>query len=898
MKIFNFRKVSAIASSVLMMGMTMGIAAASNYPIPFVQSGAADVAIIYGTGTGVSSLDLIQAGNIQTDLQASMGTSTTTTGSVTGEAYALFTGSKKVYLNDALNTVKTSLTAIQLPTVLADGTFEGDVSADVSLKITIGSDPKVTFDNHLTSDDDPTYALKFGTTATTAIYNATTTFDKAVNLTDSDSIGEELILFGQKFTVGAGTTTTNLYLYKSSETISLSVGGSDPTSQTVTVEGETYTVELVSATDTTATIKITDSSGNSGTKEITEDNSKKVQGIDVAVNLADEDTATSRLLAEITVGADKIKLVDGSTVKVGSDEDTIKGTQIVQRTGENWENITQFTLEVFAEDDDVDGILAGGSFTDPVFGSFKVDFAGFNIAEDSATRETIKIGTSSNDKATVAFTDHQGEHTGSTADGTFRWYYNNSVTARLADGTGDVINVIEMAQINKSEYAIIGNEENGYLIELDSVNNETGLSDDYVTFSNVLSGDNYVSQKPADSEGTATISIEGVEYTITYSDSTTNAQDYVMINYADTNTAGYLVVYPTIETSKGAKLAFAEPLTIDLNNWYTGAGVDVSRLYIPDGNGYSQLRIVYDANDTGAQNWTVTPYVDGTTAGTVQTLQTNTTSSILLSIGELKYELSGSTTLGVNTTQIALVNPDDDTTPLTVPSITLIEEQDDSTSSVYNALVITMEGYGTDADGVGVSDSVFSWGDDDTWDSKQLESDNDLYKDADYWGTIATKDDSDSDQSVVTISYPDEQVYPQLYIAEEAASITAGTSGTGASSAALGEVLVKDSEVSSVSTKNLIIVGGSCINSAAATVLGGAYCGSAFTTATNVGSGQFLIKGVSDSTITSKLALVVAGYDVADTVNAATYLRTQTVDTSKEYLGTSSTTATLVTTTA
>jgi hypothetical protein len=110
----------------------------------------------------------------------------------------------------------------------------------------------------------------------------------------------------------------------------------------------------------------------------------------------------------------------------------------------------------------------------------------------------------------------------------------------------------------------------------------------------------------------------------------------------------------------------------------------------------------------------------------------------------------------------------------------------------------------------------------------------------------------------------------------------------------LGDVLVKDTEVSSVATKNLIVVGGSCINSAAATLVGGAYCGSAWTSSTNVGSGQFLIKGYADSTLTSKMALLVAGYEAADTGNAGTYLRTQVVDTSKEYTGTSGTQATLV----
>ena len=112
----------------------------------------------------------------------------------------------------------------------------------------------------------------------------------------------------------------------------------------------------------------------------------------------------------------------------------------------------------------------------------------------------------------------------------------------------------------------------------------------------------------------------------------------------------------------------------------------------------------------------------------------------------------------------------------------------------------------------------------------------------------------------------------------------------------LGDVLVKDSEVDSVKTKNLIIVGGSCINSAAATVLGSGYCGPGFTTATSVGTGQFLIQSFADKFTTGKIALLVAGYEAADTVNAGTYLRTQTVDTTagKKYIGTSQNSAELV----
>ncbi|MCK9570608.1 hypothetical protein M0R72_16790, partial [Candidatus Pacearchaeota archaeon] len=102
-------------------------------------------------------------------------------------------------------------------------------------------------------------------------------------------------------------------------------------------------------------------------------------------------------------------------------------------------------------------------------------------------------------------------------------------------------------------------------------------------------------------------------------------------------------------------------------------------------------------------------------------------------------------------------------------------------------------------------------------------------------------------------------------------------------------------EVSSVSSKNLIVVGGSCINSVAANLLGAA-CGADFTEKTGVGSGQFLIQSIASPYSTGKIALVVAGFEAADTVNAATYLRTQTVDTTagKKYKGSSATSAELM----
>jgi hypothetical protein len=162
------------------------------------------------------------------------------------------------------------------------------------------------------------------------------------------------------------------------------------------------------------------------------------------------------------------------------------------------------------------------------------------------------------------------------------------------------------------------------------------------------------------------------------------------------------------------------------------------------------------------------------------------------------------------------------------------------------------------------------------------------YADDKYYGYIV----SDLATKVTTDETGDEYDWDLEYYGAEVTAdvqIVGGAATVSDSENTLGNILVKDTEVSSVATKNLIVVGGSCINSAAAALVGGTKCGAAWTEATGIGAGQFLIKGYADSTITSELALLVAGYEADDTVKATTYLTNKVVDTSTAYKGTTST---------
>ena len=144
----KFKKISAIFASTLMAGLTIAGAAAASFPAPFISSGTADVAIVYGTGAGVSPTDLTQAGNIQTTLAASM---PKTGGSSTsgGESYKFEKTSTKFYLGDNATKLQSTLDDSELPTLLAEGVYTDNDNEefDYTQKIDMGTTALTLFED-------------------------------------------------------------------------------------------------------------------------------------------------------------------------------------------------------------------------------------------------------------------------------------------------------------------------------------------------------------------------------------------------------------------------------------------------------------------------------------------------------------------------------------------------------------------------------------------------------------------------------------------------------------------------------------------------------------------------------------------------------------------------------
>jgi len=832
-----FRKAMTVLGSTALIGMTIGAAAAASYPSPFTSN----TAIVVGASAAPS--DNIAASLVASNLDAASAGDISGGVTIDGEKITLDSGSSRIWLNTSLNTAKTTLTKSDLPTVLEQTTFSGNVDSKLTSTISVGSN-KVTFAKQPSTNADPVIAITTSTSNSDPLYNLSVTMP-AIAFNNADSKGENIHLFGRDFVVSTATDATSIVLFSSAEEVTLTAGGDSPSpTASVVIDGTSYEIELVTGDSSEATIAV-----NGESKSVTEGASKKINGIDVAVKSTTESTALATLTATILVGSEKITFTDSSQILKGSDDDPVDGTYVTF-TGSTGA-LTGLNIAVYAPDSSGDAILPGESMEDPAFGGFSFVFTGLNSPLDDSNRDAIVIDNAGDKGMSLTMTDNNGY------EKTFDFAYNMSTTF-LGDSNDYRIVNQEGATINVNNYTMIGNEDYGHLVQLTRVYNFTGTdySKDAVTFKDVISGESY--NMDATGEATGRLTIDGRQYTVAYS-GTGDSGNATLTYPTGDSSATQFVVFPTIKTEAGALVSLYEPQNITLTSTMTG-------LKFPDGDGYDSEGVI--ANDA-LGNWTL----DGSAL--------NASVGVNLTVGMLKYNFAQVT--GSNTTLVKLYQTDTGNL-ISAPAVVIFEGKDDS--SLYETIIVDLEANaaGTSSDPMGVNDVYFS--SPSLWDSVSLQSDSDLSQSVDWWGTLVTEDSNTASQKTVSISYPKEQVLANVYIAESSAIVSAATSA--------GVMTVMDNAVSSVAGKNLVVVGGSAINSVAAELLGSAYREAAFTSATGVAAGEFLIQSFSRS---GKTALLVAGYNAADTEKAVTYLLNNDVDTTvgTKLKGTSATEATLVT---
>ncbi len=154
------------------------------------------------------------------------------------------------------------------------------------------------------------------------------------------------------------------------------------------------------------------------------------------------------------------------------------------------------------------------------------------------------------------------------------------------------------------------------------------------------------------------------------------------------------------------------------------------------------------------------------------------------------------------------------------------------------------------------------------------------------WGTRVYKTYSESGPDKFTFTYPDDQTEMLVYYTSGATTSTSTSGGTTYQEVVPISVdaAVLDTEVADFSAQNLIIVGGPCVNAAAADVMGSPdVCTTGFV------EGKAMIKLYERAN--GKIALLVAGYSGMDTRRAsravAEYKKHVFVGTELEVTGTS-----------
>jgi hypothetical protein len=748
--------------------------------------------------------------------------------SVSGGA-DLSTANTQLYLGDAINTAKQTVTKADLPTTLASGTFSDDTGTTYNYDqyIVVGSSV-VTFGNSGSDIQDPTLYVNAGTSNLAPLYTTRVVFTKPLNVSSSDVQGNVITLFGNEFTIGSGSTNSALILYGSSNAQTVSEGES----VTLGVGGTDHAVSVIGVSDTTTAVISVDGVS----KEVHQGSSYTISGVTVYIDSVFyfvKDAQVSQV--KLSVGSSKITLTSGSAVEIGDSGDTIENT-LVTITGGVSSGISKIDIAVAAQDSDYDHVSEDLSYTDPLFGGFKVAFGGAVPALDDAARDHITVDTSGDDKATVEFTDWRGyskniEFAWDSTSGT------SSFTPLLADSDGYAIHVVEGELAIEKDYVIVKQGDFSHIFQINDIAT-IGTSNAKVVLKDIVSGE--LLTVNMETGGTnATAYIDGYTY---YINATSTAVQITWGTGSTHQSVGATTdVFPIYGLARAEGLIFGNQTaaqTVALNKNFT----------LPTG----MLTVsVYNA---GA-NFTLADATDPT-----NTVMLNATVvSDTITLGRITYNLTRST----NT-----VTFDMDLAGAThYPWVALAEEAGKNTlgTEVNDAVFVPLgvEGTGS-ALKMSISTPSMTAA---TYSSQSRKSDTSITDYLDRYGTLVTHNTDDQNQ--VDIYYPDNQAIMGVAVGADPKFGSSGTSGTVEKAVKITSPVAKlDSEVSTSSlSSDLILLGGPCANDLVATLMNipntEPACYEQWTYTTGI------IKEYTNAFGSGKKALVVAGTTADDTRSLA-----------------------------
>jgi hypothetical protein len=320
---FNFARIASAVASTLMVSSTVALAAAASWPAPFVENGAANVAVVWGNSPDLSTVaDITGALSAATASQGGSGGSGTPTG---GDFVQLHKTSDEMNLGNAWTIIGANLDDTDLSTLLADGTYTTDENEEheFTQKITLAANTLTHFADTDYNDEEPSIGYQLA--SSTAVLNYTLDF---TSQPESDVSGGDLVdfeatrlnMFGREyFVLDFDNSTNDITLLDSANSAIVSEG------ETVTVVAgtKTYQVSIGFVSTNEAQLIINGQTTNTLAERETQ---KLADGSYIGIqDILVQDYAGGLKKVEFSIGAGKLFLDDGSTIELNDDDiDEIK----------------------------------------------------------------------------------------------------------------------------------------------------------------------------------------------------------------------------------------------------------------------------------------------------------------------------------------------------------------------------------------------------------------------------------------------------------------------------------------------------------------------------------------------------------------------------------------------
>ncbi len=521
MKLQNaIKKVAALSTGAAMLGASVLGAVAydlSNYPEPFVKNGQFNGVLVVGEKAATS--DVIGVTDIAMSLQASAVVEETvavegqTTQTVVEGGAEVAAGGDGVLLGQQMSALKPSFTEDDLdllkPTVMEDN--DGN-TYDVEYKVTTPN-AAITFGSDIYDLTSPEFYVDFTGGET---WDFEIKIPEGVNV--DDMRGESIEILGEEYTFGEGDEVN-----QSAKLVTLYKAGVDKTFNqedgevTVQVGDREVRVEILGglSDDRTAVISI-----NGESQTVEEGRSYTLGGERVYVkDVQLLNIPTPHAAVRLFLGAEKIILEDGKSVKMGADEETVDGTTVHFSTSGSLTTAIKVTYEPNAHDPEVEGVLMGESYVDPVFHGLKWDFTSMTPALDSDAREEIELYPSSTDKLSLKFTSYAGDDYNlvvfRAADSQTELRYGSRAAEKYlvennwdGDASG-AVDSLALAEDNRFILVTPGNPSGEYARVLEIVNIDNTSSPKLVTVRDVATGNERDVTLSDTADETATLGFDG-----------------------------------------------------------------------------------------------------------------------------------------------------------------------------------------------------------------------------------------------------------------------------------------------------------------------------------------------------------------------------------------------------